>query len=194
MNGFAWQTMTLVVLEVFQKAAMSVTTRGRGGGGSARGGYVTTVVWTIAFFAALFAALLRLDWLGATVRLTVFVPGMVLIAGGIALRIWGLVYLRRYFSEIIIIRRDHELVTAGPYRLVRHPLHVGILMQMVGFAVLARLWWVYLLVVVASVAAVPRERLEERMLEEHFGEQYRAYRGRTFGLTDVFPGGFCRRR
>jgi len=184
-NGVAWQTIVFVGLQVVHKTAMIVTTRGRGGA-SVRRGYATTAVWTITFFVSLFAAFFRLDYFSTGVAPGVFIPAILLIGAGISLRIWALTYLRHYFSELIVIRRDHKLITTGPYRYVRHPLHVGLLVQILGFALIAGSWWVYMLAAVSVLVALPRELSEEKTLEAHFGQEYRIYRSGTFGLTDFF--------
>lgn len=71
-----------------------------------------------------------------------------------------------------------DLVTDGPYRFIRHPMYSGLLLIFLG----AELFTASLLV----VAVIPlggflwwQARQEERILEEAFGETYRAYRART---------------
>ncbi|NLX05406.1 MAG: isoprenylcysteine carboxylmethyltransferase family protein [Phycisphaerae bacterium] len=188
MSEWPWQTVVFVAVQLAHGAVLRLATRGRGAA-SVRRGYVTTVIWAVTFFVPLLAALWRLDWRTEGVRLALYVPAMAVIAVGVALRIWGLAHLRRFFSELIVIRQDHRLITSGPYRLLRHPLHVGLLLQIVGFAVIANSWWVWVLAGLAVVSAFPRERSEERALAERFGEEYRDWHRRTYGLTDVLPGG-----
>ena len=72
------------------------------------------------------------------------------------------------------------LVTAGPYRLVRHPIYAGLALLAVGQA-LAFGSWPALLVVLSGI--VPtfawRASAEEQLLSRTFGERYEVYRQRT---------------
>jgi protein-S-isoprenylcysteine O-methyltransferase Ste14 len=79
-------------------------------------------------------------------------------------------------------KADHTtgLVTAGPYRFVRHPIYLGLIMLAVGEA-LAFGSWPALLIVLGGI--VPgfawRARVEEALLRRTFGERYESYRRRT---------------
>ncbi len=107
------------------------------------------------------------------------VAGLVLVAAGSMLTNWAL-WVNRFFSALVRIQRDrgHQVVDAGPYRLVRHPGYLGSLIQMPGAALalgsLRALW------VVALVAAtmVVRTRLEDRTLRAEL-EGYEAYAQRV---------------
>jgi protein-S-isoprenylcysteine O-methyltransferase Ste14 len=70
---------------------------------------------------------------------------------------------------------DPELVTSGPYRLVRHPIYSGILVGLVGTAV--ALSWQWLIAAgLAGAYFVYSATVEERNLTEHFPDTYPAYR------------------
>jgi protein-S-isoprenylcysteine O-methyltransferase Ste14 len=72
------------------------------------------------------------------------------------------------------------LVTTGPYRLVRHPIYLGLALYAVGEA-LAFGSWPALAIALGGI--VPtfawRARAEETLLGLTFGERYDAYRQRT---------------
>ena len=75
-------------------------------------------------------------------------------------------------------RTDTELITRGPYALVRHPIYSGILLMMVGTAIgLIAAWW--LVVAAAAVYFVYSARAEERYMCERFPDAYPAYGART---------------
>ena len=57
-----------------------------------------------------------------------FTVGMVILVAGIGLRLWSVLALDRLFSATIRVRPDQAVVTAGPYRLVRHPCYAGSLL------------------------------------------------------------------
>jgi protein-S-isoprenylcysteine O-methyltransferase Ste14 len=73
-----------------------------------------------------------------------------------------------------------RLVTGGPYRFVRHPVYLAMLVMCLGLTVGMRSWLgIALTAMVFFPAAVYRARLEEAALGQEFGEQWNAYRRRT---------------
>jgi protein-S-isoprenylcysteine O-methyltransferase Ste14 len=73
---------------------------------------------------------------------------------------------------------EPELVTSGPYRLVRHPIYSGILVAGVGTAL--ALNWVWLAaVVLPAVFFIYSATVEERYLTEQFPDEYPAYKRST---------------
>lgn len=73
---------------------------------------------------------------------------------------------------------DPELVTSGPYRLVRHPIYTGILTAGVGTAVALNWTWL-IAVALAGTYFSYSATVEERFLSERFPEAYRAYERET---------------
>jgi protein-S-isoprenylcysteine O-methyltransferase Ste14 len=71
--------------------------------------------------------------------------GLVLFAAGLVFAIWARVNIGRNWGMPMMRRDEPELVTSGPYRLVRHPIYTGILVAGVGTAV--ALSWLGLIVV-----------------------------------------------
>lgn len=75
-------------------------------------------------------------------------------------------------------KNDPELVTTGPYRLVRHPIYAGILCAGVGTAL--ALDWLWLVAVgLAGIYFVYSATVEERYMTERFPDAYPAYRRST---------------
>lgn len=48
---------------------------------------------------------------------------------------WSRIILGRNWSATVTIKKDHELVSSGPYAIVRHPLYSGVLLAMLGTAI-----------------------------------------------------------
>jgi len=104
--------------------------------------------------------------------------GLVLFASGLAFAIWARVNIGRNWGAPMTRKDEPELVTSGPYRLVRHPIYSGILLAAVGTAVALSWWW---LVAVALVGGffVYSATVEERYLTQQFPDTYPAYKCST---------------
>jgi protein-S-isoprenylcysteine O-methyltransferase Ste14 len=76
-------------------------------------------------------------------------------------------------------RKEHTLVTSGPYRWVRHPLYTVGSSLFIAFGLMADNWFIALLGVLAFLAMASRTPKEEANLIEKFGDEYREYMKRT---------------
>jgi protein-S-isoprenylcysteine O-methyltransferase Ste14 len=108
--------------------------------------------------------------------------GLVLLAAGGALRLAPVFVLGRRFTGLVAIQEGHRLETGGLYRLIRHPSYAGLLLFMVGYVLAFRCWLGLLLAAGMLAVLVGRMNAEERLLESEFGEDYAAYRRRTWRL------------
>lgn len=97
---------------------------------------------------------------------------------GIALAIWGRVSLGRNWGMPMSRKENPELVTAGPYAFVRHPIYGGILLAMLGSMLGASMFWLLPLVLFGPYFLYSA-RGEERLMLEQFPGQYAAYMQRT---------------
>ena len=146
-----------------------------------------------AYWLPLLIAVLLLgpgDWFGHSLLREQFVPhttlvysgGLLLAVSGAALAIFSRAMLGRNWSATIQLKQGHELITSGPYRLVRHPIYTGLLLLFLGNAVMVGDWRGLLAVAIVFVSFWRKFRLEETWLAGHFGESYRLYQARTKAL------------
>jgi protein-S-isoprenylcysteine O-methyltransferase Ste14 len=104
--------------------------------------------------------------------------GLVLFAAGLALAVWARLHIGRNWGTPMSRKREPELITSGPYRLIRHPIYTGILLAAVGTAV--GLSWVWLIAsVLAGMYFSYSAIIEERFLTEQFPDAYPAYQRST---------------
>lgn len=86
-------------------------------------------------------------------------------------------------------RREHRLVTSGPYRWVRHPLYTVGTSMFVAFGMMADNWFIALLGILSFIAMAARTPKEEANLLEKFGDEYRDYMKRTGRFFPKLGGG-----
>ncbi len=104
--------------------------------------------------------------------------GLVLFGLGLAFAIWARVHIGRDWGTPMTQKDEPELVTSGPYRLVRHPIYSGILLANIGTAV-ALSWWWLIPGALAGIYFIYSATVEESYLAEQFPDSYPAYRRST---------------
>jgi protein-S-isoprenylcysteine O-methyltransferase Ste14 len=111
-------------------------------------------------------------WLGAAVTVA-----------GLLFAIWAREHLGRNWSRSVTIKQDHELITSGPYAVVRHPIYTGILAGFIGTAIaLAQVRGLIALVLI-FIALWLKLRMEEQWMRSQFGESYATYSHQTSALV-----------
>jgi protein-S-isoprenylcysteine O-methyltransferase Ste14 len=105
--------------------------------------------------------------------------GAVLCVAGLVFCIWARFTLGRNWSGVVTLKGGHELITSGPYALVRHPIYTGMLAMFVATVIV--------LGHVAGIIAMPfvfvslwiKLRFEEKLMLEKFPNEYAAYQQRV---------------
>ena len=104
--------------------------------------------------------------------------GVALFALGLGFAIWARVHIGRNWGTPMTQKDEPELVTSGPYHLVRHPIYSGVLVAGLGTAV--ALSWTWLIAVgLAGIYFLYSATVEERYLTEQFPDAYPAYKRST---------------
>jgi protein-S-isoprenylcysteine O-methyltransferase Ste14 len=101
--------------------------------------------------------------------------GIGLGALGGSLLMWTLPNLGRNLTDTVVTRKSHTLVLTGPYRWIRHPFYVAVVVAMTGNALAAANWFVGSAGILFVLFLVARTRREEERLLLRFGDAYRAY-------------------
>jgi protein-S-isoprenylcysteine O-methyltransferase Ste14 len=104
--------------------------------------------------------------------------GLALFGLGLGFAIWARVHIGRNWGTPMTQKDEPELVTSGPYRLVRHPIYSGILAAGVGTAVALNSFWL-IAVGLAGLYFLYSARVEERYLTEQFPDTYPVYKRST---------------
>ncbi|HKE29719.1 MAG TPA: isoprenylcysteine carboxylmethyltransferase family protein [Bryobacteraceae bacterium] len=88
--------------------------------------------------------------------------------------------LGKQWTYVARVIKGHELVTQGPYGIVRNPIYLGMFGLILSTCVAFSRWWTGLAAVVLFlIGNYIRIRTEERLLRETFGDQFEEYASRV---------------
>lgn len=114
-----------------------------------------------------------------------YFAGLALLLAGVYWAFWARHTLGANWSGRVTIKEDHELVTGGPYRLVRHPIYTGVLFAFMGSALaLGRVGNLFAIAIMLAIFSY-KMRMEEKVLNQHFGAKYADYRRSTKALIPL---------
>ncbi len=136
---------------------------------------VQVLVLLSALSAAFFST--QLPWLRFPLpRPLLSLLAIIFFASGIALRVWAVRTLGKYFTVRITIQEGQHVITSGPYQYVRHPSYTALLILVVGTAFLVdNLGSAVSIFIFMGIALALRIRYEEHELLATFGDAYREY-------------------
>ena len=107
------------------------------------------------------------------------VIGIALYGIGFALMTWAASTLGKLFSYEVTIQKEHKLVISGPFRFVRHPRYLGIIIFEIGLSLAFRSWGAMILTLLFVFALIWRIIDEEKLMAETFGEEWKGHCKRT---------------
>jgi protein-S-isoprenylcysteine O-methyltransferase Ste14 len=147
--------------------------------------------WSLSFFLVAFVyvivrvGLWRAPWVNGVLwprTLATGLMGDALALAGLAVMLWARVTLGGNWSGGVVLKENHELVTRGPYRFVRHPIYSGLLLLALGAAVWrgrnGPFWGLLVILLLFWLKA----RAEEQLMIDHFGDAYVSYKARVKAL------------
>jgi protein-S-isoprenylcysteine O-methyltransferase Ste14 len=108
--------------------------------------------------------------------------GLVLFAAGFLLMNWSEATLGRLFSVQVTVQENHRLITGGPYRYVRNPRYLGIILFNLGVSLVFRSWLALILTAALAVVLLWRIQDEEALMRQEFGEEWDAYARQSWHL------------
>ncbi|GEM_PF-3467983 len=131
----------------------------------------------IAIFRALYLAV----WIGTGYALANqpssawFAWGMSLLVVGLIIRLVGLRTLGRFYSSYNVIQPNHQLVRRGIYSVVRHPLLFGLILELLGMAMMSKQTWLWIGWVTSTIVLLWWQRREDALLRTVFGRVAEKY-------------------
>ena len=142
--------------------------------------YIASAVWAAYVAWSVLAPPRLLEWdrwpLSHGVSDPLVWIAVVLLGAGLGLFWHSHRTIGSFWSIRIEIKKEHRLVTRGPYRYVRHPLYTALFLGYLGTLLALQSWTLTVWFPVFIVSYVLFAKEEERVMENGFGEAYRAYR------------------
>jgi protein-S-isoprenylcysteine O-methyltransferase Ste14 len=177
---FAYSTLAIVLYGIWRGTQRSA------GRTTGRTGHFLRSFWFYLVSAALFFSISYFGWrplpwmIPRQARFWMYFPGM-------TFTLWGRLALgKNYFvstgfgAQLFV---EHQLVTSGPFAIVRHPMYAGLIIASVG-ALLIYFTWTTLYFALFAPLTLLRARREEQVLSAEFGDQWMNY---CWRVPMIFP-------
>ena len=115
-------------------------------------------------------------------RPTIWAVGIAIAWLGVALAIWARNHIGQYWSSRVTLKEGHQLIRSGPYAWVRHPIYSGLLLAVMGTAIVMGRWRDVVAVLLVFLAHWFKARKEEALMVRQFGSTYEDYKRETGSL------------
>lgn len=143
----------------------------------------------INFYACIYLSFFMVDQngpdsvLNTKLPVVVTYPGIILMLAGILIRLWAVLTLKRSFTLSVQTSKEQHLITTGIYKKVRNPAYTGSMCSLVGTALGLRGGIALAMVLIFSIICYSaRIYVEEKVLRNHFGNEFTEYEKRTYRL------------
>lgn len=114
-----------------------------------------------------------------------FAWGIGLLIMGSAIRLVGLRTLGRFYSSHIVIQPGHKLVRHGIYGVIRHPLLVGLILELLGMTVLSQRIWIWPAWTTSLIVLLWWQQREDALLRKVFGRSAERYQAEVPAMNLV---------
>ena len=144
--------------------------------------------WTLRLFVAtgllmLASILVEYFWRKLSLWWPTFLAGWGLALTSFVIRRKAIAALGRFWSLHVEIRENHEFVRSGPFRWVRHPTYLSMILELLAGPLITNSFYsLAILPLIFVPALIWRMHLEEAALLEQFGDAYRKYQRTTPAL------------
>jgi protein-S-isoprenylcysteine O-methyltransferase Ste14 len=101
---------------------------------------------------------------------------VILLIAGLIIAIAARRTLARNWSGAVALKEDHELITTGLYKYVRHPIYTGMLLMILGTALSVATLGACIGFFIILVGILLKLRQEEALLTKHFAQSYLSYK------------------
>lgn len=102
-------------------------------------------------------------------------------------QIWAFKTLGENYSQDILIKKNHQLVTRGPFRIIRHPQYMSQILLDLGGAAATLSYIVAPIAVIQIPFILLRASVEDKLLAKHLGNEFSSYKKKS-GFVLPFIG------
>jgi protein-S-isoprenylcysteine O-methyltransferase Ste14 len=114
--------------------------------------------------------------------------GLALALAGMVIAMWARIHLGQYWSDKVVLKVDHQLISSGPYARMRHPIYSGVLLGVAGTALVVGEWRGLLAFLLLLVNYAVKARREDNILAGAFAENFADHKRRAgFLLPRLYP-------
>lgn len=103
------------------------------------------------------------------------IVGLFLLIPGFTLMQVAEKYLDKQFSVEVTLQQNHQLIQNGPYRILRHPRYLGVLLFFTGISFVFQSYLTLLIVMALLLVLLWRISVEETLMRQEFGAEWEAY-------------------
>ncbi|MDE2041054.1 MAG: isoprenylcysteine carboxylmethyltransferase family protein [Patescibacteria group bacterium] len=154
---------------------------------SAYHGDWTLILTSVLYFVSCAIAILEYYFISKEINIYFFICGSVLIIVSAILRRWSIKSLGDQWAIHAVgpskIISENHLVHHGPYRIVRHPIYVSYILDLLGFSLVFNALYTIIFIIAVNIPSyIVRARFEEETSKKKFGSEYDAYRSKTYSM------------
>ena len=171
----SFTTLSAILLASEVALALSKRSKSRAAG---KDRFTLPLLWTVIGISIFAAFFLREAFPQGSLPhpRILYIIGLILFVLGLIVRWISIIHLGRFFTVNVAIAADHQLITTGPYRFVRHPSYTGTLLIFLGFGLcMLNIFSLPAVFLPIAAAFLWRMHIEEEALKEAFGDRYLSY-------------------
>lgn len=114
-------------------------------------------------------------------KVVLYIIGYVFITIGLYLSLNALKELKDNWDNMMLykIKQGHKLIKTGVYKYIRHPIYCAIILEIVGYEIIANSWLFLFFLVTSTIFLSLHSKNEEELLLKHFGDDYINYKNVT---------------
>lgn len=102
---------------------------------------------------------------------------------GFVILIWGVIVMRiRYFNVQPEVKINANLVTKGPYKIIRNPMYLGLILFFTASIISNFSFFNLGVLIILIIVLISKIGMEEDLLSERFGKEYENYKKKTYRL------------
>lgn len=144
-------------------------------------------IWGGAATRTILILIIVLLWAFPVFSYQIFLPNLATRVIGLIICLSGLIFAvlsRRalganWSASPAEVKEGHQLITAGPYKLVRHPIYAGVITGLLGTFIAAGKLHLLILLVLVAIGMFIRSRAEDKLMSQEFPAIYSEYKKKT---------------